>query len=316
MKKILYILFGLVLIGCKPTPEVKLPVHECATPPEGRAAATCFATQNTIFILSGRKVDGTYSKTLLCYDVRTDSWQEQTQPLTARVNGAACVTTQGVFVGLGFNGVTINSAKSYLRDWWLFDPRAHTWTRKADFPSDKTNAAVCWSDERGIWVASGFHGFTSEMYRYDITADRWETLETETPLRVMSAVSAKCGERYFYGTGYRRQSKDDWYEWFTDGHWEKRASVPGGRLNAACDATDKAVWIVGGWHYGDTLTTGFYYEDIIRYTPSDNRWTRCGLIPCGTTENGVACAVENRLYFGLGEDKQQQLHQHWYYIED
>ena len=276
----------------------------------------CFAADSIVYIVSGRMPNGRYSKTMLCYDTRTDSWEEVSLPITARVNGAACVTTQGIFMGLGYKGSTINKAENYIRDWWRFDPHDGSWQQLTDFPSDKTDAAVCWSDNQSIWVCSGFHGYTDDMWRYDIDSDSWGQAPYQTPLRVMSAVAAKCQNRYFYGTGYRRQSKTDWYEWFSEGRWEKRASVPGGRLNAACAATQDAVWIIGGWHYGDSLTTGFHYEDILQYTPENNTWTRCGTIPCGPTENSAACAIGNRIYFGLGEAPDGQLHQHWYYLDE
>ena len=69
-------------------------------------------------------------------------------------------------------------------------------------------------------------------------------------------------------------------------------------------------------HYGDTLTTGFYFNDILRYSPEADQWALCGTLPCGTMENGAACAIGNRIYFGLGEDKNGKLHTHWYYIDD
>lgn len=312
-----YIVFALLtLVGCHPVPEFDKPIHECAAPPDGRASAMCFAADSIVYIVSGRMPNGKYSKSMLLYDTRTDSWDEASLPITARVNGTVCVTAQGIFLGLGYKGSNINKAENYIRDWWRFDPPGGTWQQMADFPSDKTDAAVCWSDDQSIWVCSGFHGYTEDMWRYDIAADRWEQLSYQTPLRVMSAVAAKCENRYFYGTGYRRQSKTDWYEWFPEGRWEKRASVPGGRLNAACAATERAVWIIGGWHYGDSLTNGFHYEDILRYLPDNNQWSRCGTLPCGPTENGAACAIGRRLYFGLGETPDGQLHLHWYYLDE
>ena len=319
MKSEKLIVFGLVclLAACSVTPEVEMPVRECAAPPEGRACVTCFAADNTVFIIGGRTYAGSFCTTMLCYDIPSNTWTQAEQAISPRVNGTACVTSHGVFVGLGYYGSSYFEDENHLRDWWLFNPQQRTWRQLADFPTDKTVAAVCWSDEQYVWVSSGFNGFTEDIWRYDIANDTWSASPAKSPLRVMSPVAATCQGRSFYGTGYRRESKSDWYEWRDEGLWARRASVPGkGRMNAACAATDHYVWIVGGWHYGDSLTTGFHYADIVRYAPADDQWTRCGVIPCGETENGAACAWGRTLFFGLGEDKNATLHAHWYALDE
>lgn len=287
-------------------------------PDGGRACAMCFAEDSMVYIVGGRLQDGSFSSTILVYNTLTDQWNTKNPPpITPRVNGTVCTTSQGVYLGLGWANGYIHTDSLYLRDWWHYTPCTNTWTRLADFPSDKTAAAVSWSDDQYIWVTSGFHGYTNEVWRYDIDANSWSLINPPTPQRVMSPIAAVCNGRYFYGTGFYNYSRSDWWEWFPDGSWERRSSLPGkGRHNAACSATSKSVWVFGGWHYGDSLTTGFYYEDILRYTPYNDQWTYCGTIPCGTTENGVACAVGDQVYFGLGEDKHGKIHPHWYRIDE
>ena len=306
--------------ACNSIPEVDQPIRECATPPEGRAVAMSFSAGEIIYIVSGRKPNNAYSQTMLRYNTDTDQWDESSAiPITPRANGTACATQQGVFLGLGYDGGSVHNEASYLHDWWCYNPQNEQWTRKADFPVSQTVAAISWTDNQYIWVGFGFNGFTNVVWRYDIQADTWTKQEQSgsIPDRAMSPVVAQCNGRYFAGTGFRRYSRSGWWEWFADGHWEGRASVPGsGRHNAISAGTDKHVWVMGGWHYGDSLTTGFHYEDILRYTPETNQWAYCGTIPCGTMENGTACGIGNRLYFGLGEDKFGHLHTHWYLIED
>lgn len=321
MKRLLYIAILFLVVACSsPVPEIEVVVHECAAPIEGRAVTMCFEADSIIYFVGGRIQDGSYPDYMLRYDARSNQWSKSGAiPITPRVNGTACVTSQGVFLGLGYSGAPIDADSAYLRDWWLFEPQLNRWTQKAEFPTDQTVAAVSWTDNNYVWVDFGFRGFNNNLWRYDITTDTWAKQEQtgSIPDRLMSTVAAQCGNRYFAGTGFRRVSRSGWWEWFTDGHWEQRASVPGnGRHNAACAATENAVWVMGGWHYGDTLTTGFFYDDILRYTPETNQWAYCGAIPCGTMENGAACAIDKRLYFGLGEDKHQKLHSHWYYIDE
>lgn len=315
--KLIVFLLAAVFCACTHVPEREVVVHECAAPAEGRACAMCFASGSTAYVVSGRLQSGHYTSSMLCYDATTDQWAEVATPLTARVNGTACATSQGVFMGLGYQEGHIYTDTCYLHDWWHFAPATGTWTKLADYPSDKVVAAVCWSDNAHVWVACGFHrAFTNEVYRYDIATDSWTKVK-DSPIRVQSAIATTCQGRHFLGTGFRKTGQNAWWEFIDDAHYAQRMSVPGpGRHNATCAATDKAVWAMGGMHFGDTLTTGFFFDDLLRYSPEDNQWALCGTLPCGTMENGAACAIGNRLYFGLGEDKHGKLHLHWYSLDD
>lgn len=319
--KVVYILLCLLLAACSAEPEIEKTIHECPAPPEGRASAICFALGDTIYVVSGRGQDGKYRSTMMSYSTASGQWTNNINtPLEARVNGVVCCTSKAAYLGLGFNGGSIYRNESYCKDWWCFKPSEHQWKRLADFPSDKTVSAVAFGDEDNIWVGFGFNGFGDELWCYSIAEDRWEAIaHQETwPKRLMAPVATACNGHFYQGTGFRRYEYSDWWEFFpSDNHWEPHASIPGkGRHNSTCAATSKSIWVIGGWHYGDSLTTGFHFEDIQRYSPQDDHWTRCGTIPCGVTENGAACAVGNRVYFGLGENDKSEIHPHWYYIED
>lgn len=298
-----------------------IPIQPCATPPEGRANAVCFALQDTIYIVSGRLDNGQYSSDMMIYDPKTDTWvSDISTPLTARVNAVACCNSTTAYIGLGYTGNTIYTDQNFLCDWWRYEAHKRKWTRLADFPSYKTVSAVAFADDNHIWVGFGFNGFDNELWCYSIEHDQWSQVQQNTPWpeRLMSPVAAQVNGRCFQGTGFHGQGHDDWWEFFPDNQqWKRRASVPGkGRHNAACAATQEAIWIMGGWHYGDSLTCGFHFADILRYTPSNDQWIVCGNIPCGATENGVACAIGKTLFFGLGESDKSVLHQNWYRLEE
>ncbi len=319
MKSERYIVFllAIVLCACSHVPEIEKTIHECAVPAEGRAGGMCFSAGNKAYVATGRLQNGSYSSSMLCYDAAADTWTEIATPLAARANGTVCATSKGLFMGLGYHGNDIYQDSSYLHDWWRYEPSTNAWTQLTDYPTNKIVAPISWSNEEHIWIACGFStGFTNDVYCYHIATDSWSKV-SDSPIRVLSAVAATCQKRHFLGTGFRITGHNAWWEYLDDGHYAQRASVPGaGRHNAACAATEKAVWVIAGIHFGDTLTTGFYFDDIVRYSPETDQWALCGTLPCGTMENGAACAIGNRLYFGLGEDKNGQLHKHWYYIDD
>ncbi len=309
------------MVGCRNIPDERLPIHECATPPEGRACAICFALTDTVYVVGGRIADGKYSHTMMLYTPSDDYWINNiATPLRARAHGVACCNTNVAYLGLGYAGGGIYGDSTYLRDWWRFEPAKRRWTRLADFPSNKTVSAVAFADEQYVWVGFGFNGFSDELWRYSIIEDEWELVPHQKiwPGRLMAQVAVNADGRFFQGTGFLTRSRNDWWEFFPeDQHWERRSSLPtAGRHNAACATTDDAVWILGGWHYGDSLTDGYHFADILRYTPSNDRWTKCGVMPCGVTENGVAAGIGNKLYFGLGENDKSVLHQNWYCLEE
>lgn len=319
--RIIWLLVVLLVVGCSHVPEESLPIRECATPPEGRACAICFALEDTVYVLGGRQANGQYSNTMMLYAPEDNLWFNNiTTPLPARAHGVACCNTHAAYVGLGYSKGSIYQESSYLRDWWRFDAKGRRWTQLADFPSSKTVSAVAFADEQYVWVGFGFNGFGDELWRYSIADDQWEQVPRQKiwPARLMAPVAANAGGRIFQGTGFHTQSRSDWWEFIPESqHWERRSSLPGaGRHNAACAATEHAVWVAGGWHYGDSLTDGYHFADILRYSPTDDGWTRCGTIPCGVTENGVATGIGNRLYFGLGENDKSELHLNWYCLED
>ena len=317
----IWLLVVLLVVGCSHVPEENLPIRECATPPEGRACAICFALKDTVYVVGGRQANGQYSNTMMMYAPEDNQWTNNiTTPLLARAHGVACCNTHAAYLGLGYAGGSIYQEVSYLRDWWRFDAKGRRWTQLADFPSSKTVSAVAFANEQYVWVGFGFNGFGDELWRYSITEDQWEQVSYQKtwPARLMAPVAVNAGGRIFLGTGFRAQSRSDWWEFIPESqHWEKRQSLPGaGRHNATCAATENAVWITGGWHYGDSLTDGYHFADILRYSPTDDEWSRCGTIPCGVTENGVATGIGNKLYFGLGENNNSVLHLNWYCLEE
>lgn len=280
-----------------------------------------FAWGNTVYIVCGRLANGRYTNTMMTYNAATDTWQaEIATPLAARANGIACTNSHAAYVGLGYNKGSIYEESSYLRDFWRYDPTTNTWTQLADFPSKKTDAAFAFADDEHVWVGYGFNGFGNELWAYSIADNTWEEVprDGERPERRMSMVAATCQGRYFAGTGFLYHGRNDFWEYVPSSNkWERKASVPGsGRHNAACAATTQAVWVMGGWHYGDSLTTGYHFQDILRYAPKTDSWERCGTIPCGPTENGVACSIGDRVYFGFGESNKYELYPYWYYCED
>lgn len=315
----------LLTLACscsKELPQRDITISACAPAPEGRAAAAYTALGNNVYVLFGRSEKQSVTNSILRYDATQDAWTTISTPLTARVHPTAITLNGAIYVGLGFAAKGIYVEDSYLRDFYRYEPATDSWTQLADYPSGKTVAAVSFSDGQYIYVGFGFRGFSHELFRYDPAANSWQELSanlkaSDFPPRAMSPVAGAVDGRYFVGMGFRNHISSFWAEYFpASNSWAERTPTPGkNRHNAACATSDKQLYLFGGWHYGDSLTTGFHYEDILCYTPAEDEWTACGTMPDGPSENRVAARIGNTIFFGLGEDKSGNLLTNFYRFE-
>ena len=96
MKRFIYIAILFLTVACStPVPEIEVSVHECAAPIEARAVTMCFEADSIIYFVGGRVQDGSYPDYMLRYDTRSNQWSKSGAiPITPRVNGTACATSQ------------------------------------------------------------------------------------------------------------------------------------------------------------------------------------------------------------------------------
>ena len=71
----------------------------------------------------------------------------------------------------------------------------------------------------------------------------------------------------------------------------------------------------GGRHYGDTLTTGFFFSSIQRYSPDTDKWEYIGNMPY-EAENMIAIGLHDQVFIGLGETPDGKIQNNWYRIEE
>lgn len=316
----------IVLISCRPTaPQLDLSVRQCASAPEGRACAAVFVVADKAYIIGGRLSDGTYCDHILCYNIADDEWTDLgAAPFKPRVNATACTLNGKGYVGLGFAGGSIYDDKNRYTDFWQFDPQNNQWQQLADFPSPNSDRGVALTEDGYIHIGYAFaHNYRRDFYTYDIADNSWQMIEQhigdfDYPSRAFAACGATCSGRHFVGTGFRKESLDFWAEFFPqEARWRKCKEVPGGgRHDAACTATDNYIYVVGGCHYGDPLTNGYYFDDILRYSPATDEWAMCATIPAGKLQNMITFTYKGKVYFGLGEDAENNITDKMYCIEE
>lgn len=300
-------------------PLVKL--IECSSMPSPVAGAGWCVYNNEIYAFGGRNNSGNYTNDIWKYTPSTDTWENiGVAPFDACVSLSACVVNDCGYIGLGYTG-PIHRETSYRRDFWEYNFITNTWKRLADFPSNTTVKNCLLADDNAIYALYGFYRqFTNDIYRYDMSTNSWTKVEAyiENSIpRAMDVVGTTCQYRHFVGTGFNHGSLRFWAEWLPiEKKLEKKSKILGpGRNAAACCATEDYVYIAGGRHYGDTLSTGFLFQSIQRYNPQHDNWCYVGNMPY-KAENMVIQNVENQLFIGLGETSDRIIQNNWYRIEE
>ena len=321
--KWVYILL-LILLGTSCQHDTELPpirLVECAAMPSPVAAGSSFTYQDAIYLFGGRTEQEQYTNCLWQYDIAADQWTLLSKsPMKARVSSSACVVGDCAYIGLGFLG-KVQRDTSYLSDFWEYNFTTCKWKRLADFPANTTVKNCLFATDDAIYAAYGFYReFTQDIYRYDIIHNKWELLDIASSPnvpRAMDIVGTSCQDRYFIGTGFNHGSLRFWAEWLPEEQQlvARKKILGPGRNAAACCATDEHIYLVGGRHYGDTLTTGFLFSSIQRYSPASDRWEYVGSMPY-EAENMVAASIQGEVFIGLGEMANGEIRNNWYRIEE
>ena len=295
---------------------------ERAAMPQPTAAGACFVYEDNIYLFGGRDSFSTNHNDLWAYSTTTDTWRKVPThvPLKARVSASACVVGDCAYIGLGFDG-KVQRDSSYLCDFWQYNFKTLKWKRLADFPANTTVKNCLFATEDAIYATYGFNReFTQDIYRYDIQENTWTKLDVSAPCsvpRAMDVVGATCQGRHFVGTGFNHGSLRFWAEWDPDNRQliPRKKILGAGRNAAVCCATDDYVYLAGGRHYGDTLTTGFFYNSIQRYSPQHDQWEYVGSMPY-EAENMVIAYINEQIFIGLGENKEGIIQDKWYRFEE
>lgn len=318
---IILLVLAIILDACStPVEELTVQVTRCADCPVGRASAAIVGWGDHIYLFFGRNESGIRQRDMWCYDTNSDTWTHLGDtPLKARVRAAAWSTEEGIYVGLGFDGIVYNDT-SYCRDWWLYQPTTNTWTRLADFPTFDTNGAIaCQSGQRIYLAGASGKMYNSDAYAYDILSDTWEHMpsEGERMESLWGFAGAAWGDGCYIGTGFRRWDLPYW--WYYDAstnRWSPRKDIPYTRSSATAVTGNRGIYVFGGRIFHGEHTGGRLLEDALLYLPNEDKWKRIGNLPMGATENMAGYRIKNKVYFGLGEQTDGAMNKQWWYIEE
>lgn len=309
----------MVLCGCQ-TSLTNTPsrVTQCCDIPVHRTSAIAWSHEGEGYLFGGRDEEGQIHHDLWKYNPLQDTWTDLgNTPLVSRVNGCACCVGDKVYMGLGFRNAVYQDS-SYLRDWWEYTPAKNTWRRLNDFPNKNTAGAIVYVDNNNIYCVHGFGvGFTTDVICFDIETECWHVKKQlrHKEEASMAGAGTSLRGRHFYGTGYNTRSLDSWYEIQWENEWITKADVPSKREMAICTSTDQYIYLIGGRHFGGSLTDGKLYDDILRYDIDTDQWALAGTT-FETGENRFAFTIDGVAFVGGGENDDTGVLNSFYRIED
>jgi N-acetylneuraminic acid mutarotase len=321
---IFYLFFSILFWGCNTAADSPYTAisfeKKSSMPGNGLASAVGFAVDGKGYVTLGRDSNGTFRKECWEYDPTLDTWTKKA-PFRgdfARVKAVAVVLNGKAYIGLGYSGNGVYKESTYLKDFWMYDPKIDTWTEKDSFPSTFAIGNGYFVQNNTLYITCGTNGagFNNEAWKFvadDEPTGNWVKInDFPGPARGVG-VGCGNGEHFYFGTGYRTFIENDWWEYFpTTDSWKQRKSMPdNGRENAVALSVDKRIFVATGRHFGGNLTGGHLKSDILEYDIDRNVWFERGNIPAGERESAISFTIGGKGYIGFGENDSKVLNDFW-----
>lgn len=307
-----------------PYPDITF-THDTTFPGSKRATATAFVVQENAYVLLGRPEIQPINGITDCwqYNSLNGVWTRMTDfPGVGRVGAIAEVVDGKAYVGFGYDPSksVYSTDTTIFADFWAYDPQLDSWERKADFPNtaytDKPYLNSCASFVYKNWVyivgMTNNREYIKQVWRYNTLDNSWQQMKDFPGDARAVSVACTNGSQVFFGSGYRRYFKNDWWQYYPETDtWKKRTSFEGGRANAVAFSVNNRFFIATGRLIGGTLTDDYYYADVLEYDASKDCWYKRGKLPSGGRENAVAFVFQNKVMIGLGETANNVLSDFW-----
>jgi N-acetylneuraminic acid mutarotase len=181
----------------------------------------------------------------------------------------------------------------------VYDPANDTWKRLKEMPTRVThlNPAL---DRGTIWLAGGFKGkhpgpVTSEVWKYDISADSWTSGPPLPEPRAGGGLVVAGGQLHYFG-GFKSDrdtnSSDHWTLSLDGGTtWRQEADLPEPRGHVAAAVLDDKIYALGGTHGHDKTQIDLKF--CHRFDPATGKWTEIAGLPAGRSHFEGSTIVHN-----------------------
>lgn len=257
-----------------------------------RLGPTAVVLEGQIYLLGGAEGplwSGTIA-TVEVYDPATDTWTPKADLSRDRAVIAAVALEGKIYAIGGHRGTSNTAVGQTIAE--VYDPASDTWTRIADLPVDRGNAAVAAVDGK-IYVIGGSNilgNSQSEVNMYDPVADTW-TPKARIPLSIHGHRAGVIGG-LIYVVGGRSFSDISnrlyVYDPVTD-TWTRKADMVSGRMQPGGVVWENKLYAIGGGQ-GDGVR-----KTVEVYDPVTDTWSPEVDLPAVNVGMGAA-VVEGRIY--------------------
>ena len=217
-------------------------------------------------------------------------------PDGGRASACSCVLNGKAYVFAGRD-----SAGTYLKDLWQYDPLTDTWTDLGKTPLPKRVNATMTACGDKIYVGLGYsalRAYNDKYYRHDWweynpANNQWKQLSDYPSDNTVDA-HAYCIDNsiyVLYGCGHVQQNEVWQYNILTD-EWTlfPEANNPANRAFGCAGGVVDGVLYFGLGFNGDNLRK--WYSVLL----PENRWQRCASIPGKGREFSASAATDKYVY--------------------
>ena len=220
-------------------------------------------------------------------------------PDGGRASASACALN-----GKGYVLAGRDSAGTYLKDLWQYDPSTDTWTNLGEAPFKARVNAVITAYNNKLYAGLGYsalRAYNDKHYRHDWweytpVTGKWQRLADYPSDNTVSACAFTLDEIIYilYGCGHVQQNEVWQYDPASD-QWTQLPEAP----DPARRAFGTAGAVVDGMIY---FGTGFNGDNLTKwhqFSPSENRWHTLAYVP-GKGRVFSACASTSKYVYLFG----------------
>jgi N-acetylneuraminic acid mutarotase len=218
----------------------------------------------------------------------------------------------------GYGYIVCGNTGSLTNDLWQYDPVNDAWTQKANFPGvgRKYASAFTLADTAYVCAGAGNSGQQNDLWAYYPSTNSWVSKANFLGTARYGTVTFAVGGYGYIGCGYDGTTtiNDFWkYDPTTDS-WSQVASLSSLRWQGVSFATASYGYVCSGF---TSVPSNTFYNDLRQYDPVSNNWAQKTSLPTTGRWLGVAFAIGNEGFVGLGRDGANNVqNDFWQYHEN
>jgi len=248
------------------------------------------------------------------FNASTNTWTQLNDfPGQSRTFASSFVINNKGYIGLG---ATTAAERTFLKDFWEYDPTSDSWTQIEDFPGEPRLRATSFVDndlgivglghsregQSGIWIPINY----KDLYSYDPNTNSWASLPDFPGQERFSPSQFAIGSKVYVGLGamgsYFGGSADlltDFWEYDLESNiWSRLSDIPfSSRLFTASFTSYNRGYITLGVNYSGSQIRR--QNSIYEYNPLVDEWTESEFNPFGSGDFPITFVYGNRAYINF-----------------